>query len=391
MSAVAVKRILSTLLLLFVIVTPLRAAEDKSSEVNYVDLASVLAGDGEYARAEAALAHIDPGTEAEDDNVDWIKYHTVRGIVALNQEQLPLAIESFDAAIAAGQADPLIHLYRAQAFYGLERFEDVLSALSAAGDSVEALTSTWIMRAQAQWMLKHHQDALDTLAEAGRRFPENSQFERRQVFYLIELGLNAEAAEVGRHYLGRSEGKVEDYVAIGTALRRTRAYDGALGFLEKARLMFPGNGMVARALAQTWAEKGNPLAAAEILAQQAELEPELFPEAAELMRRAGHLSRALTLNARIADSAKKMKQRVGLLLAMRRYEEVASLEPALARARLLDDESLRYALAYAYYQGGKFDDAKRNLKALKQPELFRKATELRRLMQDCADNRWTCS
>ncbi|MCB1559658.1 MAG: hypothetical protein KDI75_00925 [Xanthomonadales bacterium] len=385
------KRILPILLLLSVFVAPLRAAEDKSVEVNYVDLASVLAGDGEYARAEAALAHVDPATQADDDSVDWIKYHTVRGIVALNQEQLPLAVDAFDAAIAAGQADPLIHLYRAQAFYGLERFEDVLSALSAAGDSVKALSSTWIMRAQAQWMLKHHQDALDTLTEAGRRFPENSQFERRQVFYLIELGLNAEAAEVGQHYLSRSEGKVEDYVAIGTALRRTRAYDAALGFLEKARLMFPGNGMVARALAQAWAEKGNPLAAAEILAQQAELEPVLFPEAAELMRRAGNLSRALTLNARIADSGKKMKQRVGLLLAMRRYEEVASLESALSRARLLDDESLRYALAYAFYQSGKFDDAERNLTALKQPELFRKATELRRLMQDCANSRWTCS
>ncbi|MEZ5464189.1 MAG: hypothetical protein R3F22_02970 [Lysobacteraceae bacterium] len=371
--------------------TPLHAAGEESVEVNYVDLASVLAGDGEYARAEAALAHIDPSTQAEDDGIDWIKYHTVRGIVALNQQQLPLAIESFDAAIAAGQVDPLIHLYRAQAFYGLERFDDVLDALSAAGDSVEALSSTWIMRAQAQWMLKRHQNALDTLAEANRRFPENSQFERRQVFYLIELGLNAEAAEVGRHYLGRSEGKVEDYVAIGTALRRTRAHDAALGFLERARLMFPGNGMVARALAQTWAEKGDSLAAAEILAQQAELEPVLFPEAAELMRRAGNLSRALTLNARIADSGKKMKQRVGLLLAMRRYEEVASLEPALYRARLLDDESLRYALAYAFYQGGKFDDAERNLKALKEPELFRKATELRRLMQGCADSRWTCS
>ena len=391
MSAAAVNRILSALLLLFVIVAPLRAAEDKSSEVNYVDLASVLAGDGEYARAEAALAHIDPDTQADDDGIDWIRYHTVRGIVALNLQQLAPAIEAFDAAIAAGQIDPLIHLYRAQAFYALERFDDVLSALSAAGESVEALSSTWIMRAQAQWMLKRHQAALDTLAEANRRFPGNSQFQRRQVFYLIELGLNAEAAEVGRRYLARSEGKAEDYVAIGTALRRSRAYDAALGFLEKARLMFPGNDLVARALAQTWAEKGDPLAAAELLAEQAELEPVLFPEAAELMRRAGHLSRALTLNARVTDPAKKIKQRVGLLLALRRYEEVAALEPALYRARLLDDESLRYALAYAYYQGGRFDDAERNLKALKEPELFRKATELRRLMQDCADSRWTCS
>jgi hypothetical protein len=48
-------------------------------------------------------------------------------------------------------------------------------------------------------------------------------------------------------------------------------------------------------------------------------------------------------------------------------------------------------LAYAWYRIGDHTAAERNLVPLQRPELFRKATELRRLMQECADARWTCA
>src|SRR3546814_19959609 len=86
---------------------------------------------------------------------------------------------------------------------------------------------------------------------------------RRQVFYLIDAGLNLEAAELGRTYIARANGKAEDYIAIGTALRRGGSLDEALHFLESARLRFPGNVGIAKALAQHWLGKGDPLAPAE--------------------------------------------------------------------------------------------------------------------------------
>jgi len=365
---------------------PLAAKEPVEAEVDYVELAAVLVRDGEYARAAEALKNVDPAAEG----LDLIKFHTVRGMVALEQQQLEEAASAFADAIAAGQDDPLIHLYRAQAWFGLERFDDAIAAIEEAGSAVDGLAGAWLMRAHAQWMLGRRQAALQTLGTASQRFPENTSFQRRQVFYLIEAGLYQEASTLGRAYLARVEGKPEDFVAIGTALRRGRSFDEALRFLEAARIAHPEDGNIVKALAQTWLERGDPLAAAELLVQQAERDPSLLGEAAELFRRAGHPLRALALNTRVPESARKLKQRVGLLVELRRYDQVAGMEDALYRVGLLADEDLRYALAYAHFQAGDYERAERHLAALTRPELFRKATELRRLMQECAESRWAC-
>src|SRR5690606_33472357 len=179
------------------------------------------------------------------------------------------AAEAFAEAFKAGETDPLIHLYRAQALFGLERYADAITAIEHAGEAVDGLSGAWLMRAHAEWMLERRQAAMDTLREASRRFPANTSFQRRQVFYLIEAGLYQEAAELGRDYLSRVEGKPEDFVAIGTALRRARSFDEALRFLEAARLAHPEDGNIGKALAQTWLEMGNAYAAAEILAIEA--------------------------------------------------------------------------------------------------------------------------
>lgn len=363
------------------------SAASKNDEVDYLGLATLLTRDGEYARAEQALANIDVNAKG----VDLIGYYTVRGLLALEQQKMTDAAAGFSAAIAAGQSDPLVFLYLAQAHFGLEHYRDALAALDSAGDGVIALSGAWLMRAHAHWMLGERQAAMDTLSAASARFAGNWSFMRRQVFYLIDAGLNQEAAALGRRYLALAEASSDDYVAIGTALRRAGSLDEALRFLESARLSFSADSGIDKALAQTWLGKGDPLAAAEILAVAALREPILNLEAAELFRRAGHPARALRLNAAITDPAAKLRQRIGILIELRRFDEVAASEAALARAGLLADEDLRYALAYAWYRIGDHTAAERNLVPLQRPELFRKATELRRLMQECAATRWTCA
>ncbi len=372
---------------LLALFTPIVAQDQDADEVDFIELAALLMRDGESTRAAEALARVDLSVEG----LDLAKYHTVRGLIALEQQQLETAADAFDAAVGAGQAEPMIHLYRAQAYFGLERYPQAIAALDEAGEAVAGISGAWMLRAHALWMQGKRQAAFDTLSDAGNRFPGNLGFQRRQVFYLVEAGLYAQAADLGRDYLNRGEPKADDYAAIGTALRRSRSFDEALRFLEAARLKFPDNGAIARALAQTWLESGKPLAAADVMAAQAEREPELLVEAAELYRRAGQTARALNLNARVEDGARKLKQRVGLLIAARKYAEVTALEGGLRRAGLWDDEDLRYALAYAWYRLGQFENVERHLQVLIRPELFRKATELRRLMQECADTPWACA
>ena len=66
------------------------------------------------------------------------------------------------------------------------------------------------------------------------------------------------------------------------------------------------------------------------------------------------------------------------------------MERDLRRVGLLDDEDLRYALAYAYFKNGDFEATERQLQQLTRPDLFRKAAELRSAIQDCAEDTWQC-
>lgn len=366
---------------------PNAAAAAAADTPDYLELAAVLASDGRFDKAAVEFAKVD----AADPELDAIKYHTLGGLIALNRQQPEAAVKSFDAAIAAGQTEPTIFLYLAQAQFGLERYADVLKTLDRAGAAFDTLPPVFLMRAQAHWLLKDHERAFAVLADGARRFPGNPQFLRREVFFLMELGLYQEAAARGQQYLARAEGKEEDYVAIGTALKRARQFDAALAFLELARLKFPSSENVVKALAATYLEHGQPLAAGELMYRAALANPALKPEAAELFRRAKLYARALAVNAEIADQPVKLKQRLGILIELGRTAEVAGMQAALLRTRLIEDEDVRYALAYALFKEGDFVGAEGHLAKLTKPELFRKATELRQSMQDCADERWRCS
>jgi tetratricopeptide (TPR) repeat protein len=362
-------------------------AQDDMSDTERLELAARLTSDGEYERAARALGKVD----TTDEDLDLAKYHTVAGLIAISQNRNEDAIRNLNDAVAAGQADPTIQIYLAQSYFALERWPEALAALDAAGETANALGSVWQMRAHAWWAQGQRQQALDTLTRAADRFPANNSFTRRQVFYLIEAGLYEEAAELGRKFLTRGDVKADDYAAIGGALRRTKRYDEALVILESARLRFPDSDAIAKALSQTYLEDDQPLAAARLLEAAAQRDPNLLVETAELYRRAGYGALALSLNARVPDQAKKLKQRIGILVQLKRYGEVTGMESALHRSGVLEDEDVRYALAYAYFRAGDFAAADRHLGALKRPELFRKATELRKVMEECADAPWSCA
>lgn len=381
-----VRRLSPILILALLLAAPPALARKKNPEIDYLSVAEILLRDGAVDRAEAALSEVDPTA----GGVDLARYHTVRGLIAAQRGELKTAAAAFEQALAAGQTEPMVVIYLAQAYFAEEAWRKVVDTIARGGEAVLDLTAAWSMRAHAHWMLGERQQALDQLSRAADRFSANTTFTRRQVFYLIEAGLYQEAARVARAFLARGDVGADEYATLGAALRRARAFDEAKTILEAARLRFPDDQNVAKALAQVYLESGQTLAAAEILNQVALVDPALLPEAAELYRRAGFPMQALALNARVPDSAKKLKQRIGILVELRRYEQIAGMAAALERAGLLTDEDVRYALAFAYFRGGDFERAERHLAALTRPELFRKATELRRIMAECGDARWNC-
>ena len=374
------------MLALSLLVTAPAVANEDDTEVDYLALASLMLRDGNLDRAISALDQVD--TAAEDLNL--VRYHTLRGMTHMRRQELEPAREAFGNAVEAGEAEAVVYVYLAQVNYQLEDYAGAIEALDSAGEAVARIPSIYHMRAQSHWLLGEKTMAIAVLDQASAIFPEDPSFQRRKVFYLVDIGLYKEAVVQGKAYLGRSEGKVEDYIALGNALRASGELDEAAVFLEQAQLIFPGSPDVRKVLAHVYIELGELCAAADVLYNAALLEPELLPEAAELYRRSGQTFRAMNLNSQIINQEEKLRQRLALYLEMGSYEQAAAMEIPLRRVGLLAEEDLRYAVAYSLFKTGAFDEAESHLSQLNRPDLFRKAAELRRAIQDCAEDSWKC-
>ncbi len=340
------------------------AAEKKVQPTDFIELAAVMLKDGHNDRALLALQSVDLGNK----RTDLARFYTLQGLAYMNLNDLDAAKDSLQQAVKNGQKDPAIYIYLAQVYFGLKNYRQTIQAIVKAGDQVNKDASLISFKAESYWHLKETDAAINALNEGQKIFPGDFRFLKRKVFYFVELGLYQEATSLGKEFLKRSKAAAADYIALGNALRLSREYTEALNILEIARLQFPQDEMIAKLLAHTYLDQGKFNSAAFILEQAALLNPSLQAEAAEVYRRAGRFHKAL-----------------------KQYERAANMESSLYRTGLLEDQDVRYALAYALFSSGRFSEANKHLDHLKNAELFRKGTELRRLMEVCKTEPWQCT
>ena len=360
-------------------------------EVDYLALATLMLRDGHYDRALVALDQMDTA----DETLDRARYYTLRGMAHLRRDELEPARDALVQAVAASEAnsadaDSTVYIYLAQIHFRLQDYAATLAALDRAGIVVERIASIYHMRAQCHWLLHDPVMALATLDQAAEIFPRDHSFLRRKIFFLIDMGLFQQAVVLGQAYLAATAGALEDYLALGTALRASGDLDQAAVLLEQALLHFPDSADARKVLAHVYIERGELTAAADLLYIAALLDAALLGEAAELYRRAGQTQRALWINGQLTGQTVKLRQRLAIYLQLGSFEQVVAMQDALQRIGLLDDEDIRYAIAYALFKTGDFRAAETQLAALNRPDLFRKAAELRRAIQDCTDDRWKC-
>jgi len=357
-----------------------------SHEVDYMALAVVLIKDGHYNRAQAALAKVN----REDKTFDRGRYFLLRGLIHLRLGKYRIARQDLLTAIKGGQRDEVVHLYMAQAMYGLKAYAQVLTEIDRAGMTASNAPAVHMMAAQAHWFIHDSVGAIAVLNQAAGQFPDKPEFQRQKIFFLIELGLFRHAAALGLALVQDQKAAVTDYLAIGRALSKSAQYDAALRLLESARLKFPGNSNILQWLARIYVDKGDLLTAGQLTEQMSGVDPRYLADTAELYRQAGKLYHALVINGRIGDQKKKLKQRLAILLAMGHFDMAAGMEKDLRRLGLLQQEELRYALSYAFFKSGNYAKTEQYLKRLSQNDLFRKAAELRKAMETCRHAVWKC-
>lgn len=377
-------------------------AAPRGDEIDYVELAARLLADGNTDRAALALRNVKTG----DPGIDPIRYGTVAGLVEMRSEHFDAAVVHIAAAITALAAAPApgnevkaaeraeskerLHLYLGQAEMRRGRWGEAITAFESAGKVGDALAAVHEMRAQAFWELKDYAGAFAALDRGAARFPGDTRFARRKIFYLINLGFFQHAADVGVAYLTQADAKPADYVAIGSALRKSGELRQALAILERARLAFPTEQNITLELAHTYLELEQPGVAADLVAAAAGRNADLLVEAAELQRQAGRFQRALLLNTGVRDQQKKLRQRLSLFVSMERWELAATMGEALRRNKLLDEDPVRYAYAYALFKVGSYGQSDEVLGGIAKGEFFRKATALRKAMEVCRADRWRC-
>ena len=359
------------------------SADVAGEDVDYVAVAALLIRDGNYDRAEQALSNVDPTA----DGVDLARYYTLLGLLQLRTGDYQASAGAFREAIRNGQEDSSIYAYLAQSENALGNHQAALEALSEV-PNLTRFPGLFSLKASSEWELGRAAEALTTLRRAGELYASRSDFARQRIAYLLELDLTQAAAEESLNYLQDAEQSPEVYTAMGEALRRGGQLEAAVQVLELGRIRFQENEQIKLVLAQTYLDRDMPRTAGYMIEEAAARNLSLYHEAAEIYRRAGDLSRALFLNSLVLDPAKKTRQRFNLLLAQERYEEAVALEPRLAAGGATEDDGVRYALAYAFFENRALDRAVEYLSEISSAEYFQQATQLRRAVETVRDREY---
>ena len=179
-------------------------------------------------------------------------------------------------------------------------------------------------------------------------------------------------------------------MSLGDALRRSGKPEDALRFLELARVRYPGEKNVYVAMAHAYSDMDNLSAAAAMLEEGGHYHNKLYKDSAELYKKSGNIERAFFNNSKVLDQKSKLIQRMSLQLETENYDQVLAMRNDLLRVRLLDEDEYRYVMAYAQFKVGDYRAAESMLENIKDARMFRKATELRKVMASCANEKWLC-
>lgn len=370
-------------LVLLLSVSPVFAKDD----VDYLSLSALMIKEGEYIKALEAL---DKVKVAEKKREDVKRYYTLKGIASLKRELYKNSIAAFNMAIEKGQKDPVFQFYLAQAYFGLKEYDQAIARLEGTGELQNTMPGVWQLKAQIYWDQGKKSASWQTLTEAEARFPDQSSFTRRKVFVLIQMGLFKEASVLGATYLSSTDAESRDYIAIGEALRRSGEPVAALKFLELARFKFNREKDLYLAMVQAYMDLDQFYTAAQLMEEAGRLDSALLIDAAELYRRSGHADRALYINSQINDQKEKLKQRLMLLLEPGYYDRIITIRDDLYRTGLLEDQNIKYAVGYAYFQTGDYEKTEELLQEITDTNLLRKAAELRKSMESCQSDPSSC-
>jgi tetratricopeptide (TPR) repeat protein len=368
-------------------VSELSAKKKEEAKVDHMALATLMIQDANYQRARLSLDEVDKSVE----NFDFKYYFTLRGMVSMKLNEYKTAIEELNQAIDYGQNDKSVFLYLIEANYKLKNYSGTIEAIQKAGEFGKDNAQLFTIKAESYWKLKNPNSALNAIAEGYKLFPENHNFLKQKFFYLVNLHLYQSAIETASYFLDKSTPTADTILAMASSLKNAGDYDRAIQLLEEGQLMYPANPKLSALLSHLYIKIDRSYTSATIMERASVFERKYKADSSEIYRRAGAFSQALYLNSQILDRQEKLKQRLSIYLQFSHFDKAVAMEGSMKRSGLLKkNEDIRYALAYALYMTGDFISCERHLKKLQRGDLFAKAVELRKNIQKCQEDKWSC-
>jgi tetratricopeptide (TPR) repeat protein len=424
------KKIITLSLVLFLTYS-LQAKEAEEQTINHMEIATIMYYDGKYDKALEELQ------QAKDSHtkIEWDKYHNMRGLIFLKNENYQSSINAFKKAIIATKqktyeppveeqpkrlylftafspktkveapvvTKPLfdpeklrkdqieeIYLYLSQAYYKAEQYINAVHALDSAGEKGRASASLFTLRAECYWKADQKGSAIDALSRGAKLFPKDATLLKQKFYYFAELKLYQASIAAAKAYMKKMPANAQEYISLSQMLQSGGELEEAIKVLEEAKLKFPSSAKVHILLGHYYNQKDMPHVTADLFEKGSFYDSSYLKEAAEMYRRNGELAHALYLNSMMTDKEEKTKQKVAIYIGKGEFEKIIGLKDALDRYGLLKNDNMRYALAYAYYVVKDYDRAEAHLKKIEDDELFSKATVIRKNIEKCRSNSLEC-
>ncbi len=371
---------------LFFQISLLKAEE----ELEKLPLIALLIKNGHLDRAQKVFDEL---TEKEKKQ-DLARTYTLEGLLALSGENYDLAINAFKQARIAGQKDPELSIYLAQAYYAKKDYPSVLEELAGQTQLFQARVRLYVLYCDSIWQLNEKQKAFDCLYQANQMHPEATIVDLNLIHYFNSLKLYQHSLEHALSERNIKRWSGQDLITIASLFKEQEQYNSALQVLELAHLLYenkPEAKEIKLQLARIYLNQQKPMAAATVLDKTNSNGTPIFPlELAEIYRQTGHYVRADYLLHFVPKREDQLKQKLTLYLTQQDYEKASALDASLSDVSAQLPDPLRYALAYALYKTRKFEEASFHLSRVNDQSIYDKAIKLRAHLRNCQENIWLC-
>jgi Flp pilus assembly protein TadD len=354
-------------------------------EVDHVALAQILVRDGHYDRAERTLKKVTTVEQSEHAAL----LASLWGMVELHKKNYSKALQQFAASRKKGLKNPEIHLYQAEAYLQLGQLQEASANLQKISDSMKAQLPYFLIKAEILWKQQQKVAAWRLLQAAEDRGLPRSVLQKKRFAYLLNEQLYLAAQDIATQVVTDTQ-RLQDGLAMASQFRVAGQHSMALHLLQTLLMWQPDHEMVALEIAQNYLALGENFSAALVLEQAAKHNNSLSFEASEMLRQVGKAYRARFLNMTTIDPGKRLKQQLALYLEDDDYLSLKYMIPQLQKNKLLENQEIRYAVAYSLFRTGDFEKSESLLNSIDQDGLFEKSIELKREIVACKQEKWAC-